>query len=122
MTTPEKRAEYSRRYREKNREKCNLASKASRRKHPETDIEGHLLRSYGITLKKYQALVEKQDGKCAICHGPPNGRVKKLVVDHNHETGKIRELLCDGCNRAIGFMKDDPEQLRAAALYLEKNE
>jgi len=122
LVNKEKMREYQRRYREKNKEKTNEAVRKSRKKHPNTEIEGHLKRTYGLSLVAYRSLVENQNGKCAICRGPPNGRVLKLVVDHNHETGKIRELLCDACNRALGFFKDDPSRLRAAAFYLEKHD
>ena len=118
---PEKNKKAQQEYRDKNREKCRAASQKSREKHPLTDVRGHLMRTYGLTLEQYEVLVESQDGLCYICHGPPNGRVKKLVVDHDHETKRLRKLLCDACNRALGFMKESPERLRAAAKYLEEH-
>jgi len=115
----EKFREYQRKYRENNKEKCDEAIRRSKAKHPLTDVRGHLMRSYGLTLEQYEALVASQGGLCYICRGPPNGRVKKLSVDHNNTTGKLRKLLCDACNRALGFMKESPERLRAAAKYIE---
>lgn len=74
---------------------------------------------YGITETEWMALYNEQKGLCAICRGPgvaPNF----LVVDHNHETGQIRGLLCDGCNRGIALLQEDPEFLRSAARYLAR--
>ena len=65
-----------------------------------------------------------QDGKCAICKSEDIGsnapKHNHFCVDHNHETGEIRGLLCFPCNRCIGQMKDDPERLRSAADYVER--
>ena len=72
---------------------------------------------YGLPLEGYEFLLEKQQGVCAICHQPEtNGRA--LSVDHCHKTGIIRALLCHRCNRLLGFARDDPELLEAAAIYL----
>ena len=76
---------------------------------------------YGLTLEDYDKLLESQGGVCAICQCPEEGFKKYLSVDHNHETGKIRGLLCNGCNRAIGFTQDNPDILEAAARYLRKS-
>jgi len=70
---------------------------------------------YGISDDAYQALVQAEDGRCAICK-----EAAKLHLDHDHQTGKIRGLLCGACNRAIGMMQDNPARLRAAAAYLEE--
>jgi hypothetical protein len=75
------------------------------------------LRRYGITERHYVGLLRKQNGVCAICGTPPNGRL--LAVDHDHNTGKVRGLLCQGCNAAIGYLMDDPVVVRKAAEYLE---
>ena len=70
----------------------------------------HQLRRYGLTIEQYDQMVEDQDGCCAIC----GGEVDRLRVDHDHETGGVRGLLCHGCNTALGLMADDPERLLAA--------
>lgn len=77
------------------------------------------LRTYGLTVDQYEALVRDQKGLCAICKGPPVGRGKKLHVDHDHTTRQVRALLCSFCNRGLGYFKDDPQLLLLAAQYLQ---
>jgi hypothetical protein len=81
------------------------------------------LRLYGLTLERYDEMLEEQDHRCAICGGDGervDGRAP-LVVDHDHETNRVRALLCNGCNAGLGMFGDDPERLRATADYLEKH-
>jgi hypothetical protein len=86
------------------------------------DRSSNLMRLYGLTLDEYDALVVQQDGVCAICGEPPvKGRGKRLVVDHDHQTGRIRGLLCALCNVAIGYLREDPELFDRAKTYLTKN-
>jgi len=88
--------------------------------HPERRAATVRLNKYGITAEQYNALVEKQHGACAICSLPcSSGR--RLSVDHDHRSGKIRGLLCVNCNQSIGKFKDNPALLDRAAAYLEKN-
>ena len=75
-----------------------------------------LVRVYNITEDDYANLYGDQSGKCAICE---TNNVR-LVIDHNHDTGKVRQLLCDNCNRGIGLLKDNPEVVQKAADYLRK--
>lgn len=77
-----------------------------------------LRRRYGLSWDEYQAMLVQQKGECAICKTHLDQRA--LNVDHNHETGQVRGLLCNGCNRAIGFMNESPERLAAAIRYLRK--
>lgn len=70
---------------------------------------------YGITLEEYEALLKKQNGICAICKEPcRSGR--RLCVDHNHETGQVRGLLCVYCNRNIVGIIDTSKELVMRAL------
>lgn len=70
----------------------------------------------------YYRLYEEQGGKCRICGGEQHGfRGKRLNVDHNHVTGKIRGLLCHSCNVSIGHFNDDPAILRRVIAYLESD-
>lgn len=80
----------------------------------------HQLRHlYGISLEQYQELLDAQDGVCAICKLPPQGQRKFLAVDHDHETGEIRGLLCTTCNVGLGALRDSTELVRSALAYLE---
>jgi hypothetical protein len=103
-----------------------------RDKNPDMQLNAHLLRAFGITLEEYNALLGAQGGVCAICGNPPalalglrsrrQGRAvrPRLVVDHDHDTGAVRGLLCTPCNRGIGLLNDDPKRVRAALDYLEE--
>ena len=71
---------------------------------------------YGITSDEYIAMVKDQRGLCAICDRP---MTRHPHVDHDHDTGVIRGLLCYTCNVGLGSFGDDPERLRAAAKYVE---
>lgn len=77
----------------------------------------HLKVKYSITETEYDDLLEKQNGRCAICKEIcTTGR--RLAVDHNHQTGAIRGLLCGRCNRGIGHFRDNPELLKSVIIYL----
>lgn len=76
----------------------------------------HLRRRYGITAEDADAMLEAQGGLCAICQAAPAAH-----VDHDHETGVVRALLCFNCNGGLGQFKDDPRVLRAAAAYVEEH-
>lgn len=69
---------------------------------------------YGINPEQLEHMLENQDFKCAIC----KSYLTKPCVDHNHETGEVRGLLCDSCNQGLGRFKDDYDLLVAAAKYL----
>ena len=79
-----------------------------------------LKRSYGIEQKDYEILLKNQNGKCAICDiKAENHRHSVLNVDHNHITKKIRGLLCNNCNRALGHFQDSILNLESAVKYLK---
>lgn len=100
--------EYQKLYRESNKEKLRDAERQ---------------RKFGITKQKYAELFLSQNGVCAICEKPETatrkGVVKALAVDHCHETGKIRGLLCSDCNTGIGKLKEDRKILISAIRYLK---
>lgn len=74
---------------------------------------------YGLSLEKWNKLFKLQNESCAICGKKKSGG-KGWVVDHNHTTGLVRGILCNVCNRGIGYLQDSPSILRSAADYLEK--
>lgn len=84
-----------------------------------------LLKSYGISTDDFEKLLVFQNNCCAICGVDQillkDGKKKYLCVDHCHLTGRIRGLLCDKCNRGIGLLGDNVDNLVNAILYLNKN-
>lgn len=124
---PEKRRETNRRYFIDNQEKIyknfRTWKKANREKLRERQRRASLKWEHGISLVEYEEMSELQGGKCAICHRGHGGscRGRRLYVDHDHKTGKIRGLLCSYCNSALGMAFDDPTILRKAAEYLENH-
>ncbi len=82
-------------------------------------------RKYGLPPGTFIAMLDRQDGLCAICLRPEramrNDRIKRLALDHDHKTGKLRDLLCGNCNNGLGRFDDDPVLLRAAADYIERH-
>jgi hypothetical protein len=102
-----------------NRERVNAGNR-DRRRSPEArraQRDSHLRRKYGIGADDYDELLRSQNGVCAICLREPNPNIS-LHVDHDHETGEIRGLLCFCCNNALGDFEDDYERLAAAVRYL----
>lgn len=83
----------------------------------------HLRKTFGIGSDQYNAILTKQHGVCAVCGNPETstyrGKLRHLSVDHCHETGKVRGLLCNDCNIALGWFKDDISRLKSAIRYLE---
>ena len=83
--------------------------------------EKHLKARYGITLDQYRQMLVDCNFCCALCDGPPIGRWKALHIDHNHTTGKVRGLLCIGCNTALGSL-NTPIKLMKAIRYLRRTD
>ena len=76
-------------------------------------------KKYGIPISDYDEMLSDQQGQCAICKSTdPKGRWNRFCVDHDHVTGKVRGLLCDHCNRALGLLGDNIASLEAAIRYL----
>lgn len=103
--------------------------------HSQKMRERNLKAKYGIDMDEYREKYAAQGGKCAICKRPIElawsgeamaGRSRgpkpnRAVIDHCHATGRIRDLLCCGCNSGIGGFHDDPQTLRAGAEYIERH-
>jgi hypothetical protein len=76
--------------------------------------------NYDITFEQYERISIAQGDVCIICQRPnETSRTKRLFVDHNHTTGRLRGLLCHACNMAIGFLREDPEIFTRAIAYLK---
>ena len=82
--------------------------------------KNRLRRNFRITLDQYDEMFAAQNGVCAIC-GNINPDGNRLAVDHDHKTGKVRGLLCAGCNIGLGNLKEDVTTLSNAIVYLEKH-
>lgn len=103
----------------------NLArKKASDSEYQKAHLPQIRLRKKKWKSKTYEklvsSLVENHNGLCDLCQGPPDGRWKKLNIDHCHKTNRFRGMLCLRCNQALGLLRDDPKLLVKAAAYLKK--
>lgn len=109
-----RRAEQARRWREKNG--------ASPKRWARSGRDSYLMRTYGISLADYDAMLAAQGGGCAICGRTDSGSAQSapLRVDHCHESGAVRGLLCDPCNNGIGRLGDTAEALERALNYLRR--
>jgi len=96
--------ENGKKYREKNRKQIREKGRAAR---------------YNVELSYIMALYEDQNKCCAICKTPIEFETSR--IDHDHNTGKVRGILCVSCNTGIGLLKDSPEVLVSAAEYIRKN-
>ena len=88
-----------------------------------SSTRGYLLRNYNISLEEWLTLIEQQQNRCKICSTEgtkPEGGTS-LVVDHCHTTGRVRGLLCNNCNTALGLFQDDGSVLESALGYLKRS-
>lgn len=104
---------------------CN--SKSRRTPNIHLSIRRSMLKKlYGLSEAEYEAMFEAQGGVCAICKRPETTKnqygVMRLSVDHDHQTGRVRELLCGKCNLVLGTLHDDPARLLAMLEYLRKHQ
>lgn len=124
------RGRYTKAYKAANPDRAAEIQRAARRRHYVSHADELRAKSrrqrfdnYGITQDEFEALLASQGGVCAICREPEtarhqNGDVRSLAVDHDHDTGRVRGLLCTNCNQALGKFKDDAERLQRAVEYL----
>ena len=123
----EKRKAYKAAWYQANKERAQAYSAKHRNKFPNGNSRyfrnHHLVKTYGINIEQYEAIYKVQRGVCAICGSMPDVSkhgFARLVVDHDHATGKIRGLLCNNCNRALGLMKDDEITIQKFLDYLAR--
>jgi len=115
----ERKAEYAKRYNALNKEKIAKRRKVYRDS-PEAkrvNLNGALLRKYGITLEERNKIIAEQNNKCVICRRVLND--KNIHVDHNHDTGNLRGILCRFCNSGLGYFFENSGSMRSAADYIE---
>lgn len=138
----EKSKEYNKTYREENKEKIKELNKKYRETHKEEikkyrkkyeeshkidTRKSNLKCKFGMTLDDYNKKLKEQKYVCAICGQKETAidsrynKIKLLAVDHNHETGQIRELLCNKCNHGLGCFKDNIDILNNAIKYLKEH-
>lgn len=114
----------SRRHYEKNRYKEIERVQAFKRSNPQYQLDWHLRDKFGISLEQFNEMLEDQNGVCAICKKAETakdsrtGKTRRLHVDHDHVSGKVRGLLCTRCNFALGYALDDGETLANMIAYL----
>lgn len=122
-------AERGRKWREANRERHNERQTAWLKANPHKRYRyvrnGDLKKKYGISLAQYEMMVEVQGGRCANLgcdfrqeRDPTQGQPATLYVDHDHQTGRIRGLLCRDCNLAAGILREDIDRLTGLIAYL----
>ena len=141
---PERSREATRRWRKNNPEKVKAGDTAwyaankekkqaygrkqrasYRTRFPEKVVDSKLRSMYGVTLEQYNRMLKKQKNRCAICHCKETalrrgGKVRRLSIDHCHDTGIVRGLLCSRCNTAIGLFRHKDAIIKAAAEYVTK--
>lgn len=105
----ERRRGYVSRYRERHPERVR-----------ELDRKHFLKGKYGITPADYERMLAEQGGTCRVCGDPPT--TKLLAVDHNHETGAVRGLLCSRCNTALGLLRECPQRAARIIHYIREHE
>ena len=104
------------------RSACKSCDKTENKEFYETySRDRHLKKTYGITLEQYDAMLESQDGECAICGTCEPGGRGRFHVDHCHSSEEVRGLLCAACNLALGNFKDNIETLLSAVNYLRSH-
>ena len=97
---------------------CRTCSKKEHKKWHKENPSDSLLRKYGITIEQKKSMINAQNNCCAICKEPFSS-TKYTHVDHCHDTGKIRAILCGSCNTGLGQFKDSPKFLQRAIHYIE---
>ena len=118
-TTPERRKESLSKY--NNTEKRKADMKLYYAKNEEYSYGRGIVSKYGIDLVEYNKLLVKQKHSCYICKKHKDTFKKRLCVDHNHKTGKVRGLLCASCNYVLGHSKDSVRILKTMIKYLKEN-
>lgn len=110
---------YRKKFYEENKEVAIERSVIWAKNNPEARKRNMLKSAYGLSLEKYKEMMHDQEGCCFGCSTPHSELKRGLMVDHCHKTGKIRGLLCERCNSALGMVKDNIKIMRNLIKYLE---
>jgi hypothetical protein len=102
---PERATEYRRKYEKDNKDLLNEKRRMYRKENPEIGRNQYYSQQYGISAEEYDRKLEAQDYRCALCGKFSWDCRRALAVDHDHDTGKNRDLLCTGCNIVVGFVE-----------------
>ena len=125
IKNPEKVKKRAKAWRDDNLDQARAASRKSaaitRRDNPRVVKHRKLKSSYGISLEDFEKMLELQSHSCSICSFPFDytSQSKGPHVDHDHETGKVRMILCRFCNNLLGYSNDDVRILESAIIYLD---
>lgn len=110
----------------KNRDKVNLTNSEWKKRNPEKrkrdNRKWRLENYYGLTEDQYKKMCDDQDNRCAICKRHQSELKVALAVDHNHDTGVVRQLLCRRCNSALGYIKEDINIALNLVEYIRKHD
>lgn len=118
---------YNKKYYEANKEQSRKNGKRWAKNNPKKIADSYRKCMYGISSEEYNLKLKKQKNRCALCGKKETNRdyrsnkVVSLSVDHDHNTGTVRDLLCRNCNRVLGSFSDDVTLFEKAIQYLEKH-
>jgi DNA-directed RNA polymerase subunit RPC12/RpoP len=100
---------------------CTKSRNSKRyKKDPDLINDMRAAKTYGLTLEQVQEMREKSGGICSICNREGKHHHKRLVIDHDHKTGKVRDLICSTCNSMIGWCGEDTQTLQNLIDYLNR--
>jgi len=104
-------------WKQKNREKVAMQARLRYQNNPQKELDRIRFKKYGITGDEFRFILNNQNNQCLIC---VKQDTKNLSVDHNHQTGKIRGIICNDCNVVLGRVRDSIKTLKSMIKYLEK--
>lgn len=115
------------RWYEENKEKHKIRERERYKLMRDHNTSVRLKKNFGITLEEYNAMFALQNGRCAICDTEQkikdkHGNLRRFAVDHDHKTGKVRQLLCGPCNMSIGLVKENVKTLNKMIDYIKRHE
>lgn len=99
--------------------RCATHHRAFHKAQKANNHERMVAKTYGLAPGEYEQIYNLQGGTCAICQRA-TGKTKRLAVDHDHDTGLVRGLLCGPCNKMVGYFRNAPEAFERAAAYLRR--